>query len=82
MKHELKTLPKYFQPSWIGAKSFETRINDRNFRIYDEVVLAEYYAEVDEYTGREIEGVITYIAEDFQKEGYVTFQIDVQCRRE
>ena len=85
MKHELKTWPVYFQATWAGAKFFEIRKNDRDFKINDEIVLKEFIPENGadgEYTGREIEGFIRYVTGDLCKEGYVTFSFDETHRQE
>lgn len=79
MKHELKVLPQYFKALWCGDKTFEIRKNDRKFDERDEVVLQEnYYG----YTGREIEGVITYLTDYEQKPGYVVFSFRETYRTE
>lgn len=75
MQHKLKTINPYFTDTWEGFKNFEVRKNDRNFKKYDAVHLLEYDAENDNYSGREIRGVITYVLADFAalKEDYVVF---------
>jgi len=73
MKHELKTWPKFFQALWCGDKTFEVRKNDRGFKERDEIVLQEYDPETEEYTGREIEGFITYLTDFDQKPGFIVF---------
>ena len=47
--HELKTDPDSFDESWRGKKSWEIRLNDRDFRIGDSLVLRE-----TNYTGEEM----------------------------
>jgi ASC-1-like (ASCH) protein len=66
MTHELKTLPQYFEEVWKGNKTFEVRKNDRNFKVGDEVLLKEYLPFDDEYTGRKVLGMITYILQNFE----------------
>jgi hypothetical protein len=73
MKHDLKCWPAYFQATWVGAKDFEIRKNDRNFKVHDEIVLSEYDPKEDDYTDRQVEGVITYITDFKQRTGYVVF---------
>lgn len=73
MKHELKTNSIYFQRSWNNAKTFEVRLNDRDFQKGDKILLKEY--DGTNYTGREILGEILYVLSDFvglQKD-YVAF---------
>lgn len=47
MTHHLKTKPEYFQAVIDGKKTFEIRLNDRDFKQGDSVIL-------EEYTGKEI----------------------------
>lgn len=82
MRHELKVYPKYFKALWCGDKTFEIRYNDRNFEERDEILLEEYEPHVEdgieirdagEYSGRAIEGIITYLTNFEQKADYVVF---------
>jgi hypothetical protein len=70
--HNLKTLPRYYEPAALGLKTFEVRKNDRNFKVGDSVTLKEWTGAV--FTGRNL-GVfeITYILDDFEglAPGYV-----------
>jgi Domain of unknown function (DUF3850) len=50
--HELKTWPVPFNMIWEGLKTFEVRLNDRGFLVYDELVLREYDPETSTYSGR------------------------------
>lgn len=45
MNHQLKTWPLYFQLSTATKKTFEVRLNDRNFCVDDEIFLHEYTLE-------------------------------------
>ena len=78
MKHEIKSEPSYFQPVWVGVKSFEIRQNDRDYKLYDEIVLQEWDPEEREYTGREVEGHIVYITDFHQHAGWCVFQIEIK----
>lgn len=40
--HELKTWEAYFQPVWLGEKTFDIRYDDRAFQKGDLVVLREW----------------------------------------
>lgn len=83
MKHELKVYPQYFKALWVGDKTFEIRLNDRNFEERDEIVLQENETgSHDGYTGREIEGVITYLTNYEQKKDYVVFSFRETWRTE
>lgn len=42
MTHHLKTKPEYFQAVINGKKPFEIRLNDRDFKQGDRVILEEY----------------------------------------
>ena len=57
--HELKILPEYFEAIKSGAKNFEIRLNDRDYKLHDELVLKEW--DRGEYTGREIHRWVAYI---------------------
>lgn len=80
-RHQLKTWPQYFAALWAGAKTFEIRRN-MNFKVHDEIVLMEYDPDEEEYTGREIEGFITYLTDFAQKKGYVVFSFEPSHRTE
>ncbi|WP_304341582.1 DUF3850 domain-containing protein [Metaclostridioides mangenotii] len=68
--HSLKIQSKYFDAVLNNKKNFEIRKNDRDFKIGDTIVLRE--VKIDElYTGRTISGIITYITDYEQKDGYV-----------
>lgn len=81
MIHELKCWPKFFDASWAGHKPFEIRIDDRDYRIGDSVILREYDPESKKYSGREIDGTIRYVSTVFCKPGYVAFTFDEFKRR-
>lgn len=72
MTHNLKINEEYFNAVENRAKNFEIRYNDRNFQVGDRILLQEI-TEDEDYTGREISGVITYITKYEQKEGFVVF---------
>ena len=69
--HELKILPQYFRVVQDGAKTFELRKNDRDYKIGDTLLLKEWenikgkYVE-EGYTGNKIKKEITYILEGGQ----------------
>jgi len=61
-EHNLKTWPDSFAAMWIGTKTAEYRLTDRDFRVGDTLVLSEWEPEEEEYTGRSIISTITHIA--------------------
>jgi ASC-1-like (ASCH) protein len=70
-KHELKTLPEYFNAVNRGLKTFEIRKNDRGFEVGDTLILKEIFTSSKEFTGRSLERKITYITDYAQQENYV-----------
>ena len=78
--HKLKTLSEYFQKVWDGNKTFEIRINDRDFKVGETVLLYEFNQEKNDYTGRYCEVKITYIFAGGKyglADGYVCFSFSV-----
>lgn len=61
MLHELKSWPEFYGAAVSGEKRFEVRLNDRGFRVADELLLREYDPEREEYTGRSAQFLVTYI---------------------
>lgn len=59
--HELKIAPEYLEAVICGQKTAETRINDRDFKVNDHLLLREW--ENDGYTGWEHEVVITHVCD-------------------
>lgn len=62
--HHLKTWPPHFQEVRDGKKTFELRLNDRNFQVGDFLVLEEYEPDKG-YTGRSTARRITHILTDW-----------------
>lgn len=58
--HDLKILPEYFEAVLTGDKTFEVRINDRDYKVDDFVILNEWTND-EGYTGRKILKRISYI---------------------
>jgi hypothetical protein len=59
--HVLKVGPPYFAAVDEGRKTFEIRRDDRDYRVGDLLLLSEYLADWDEYTGRTCERRVTYV---------------------
>ncbi len=63
--HELKTWPPLFRLIVTGAKPFEVRKNDRDFRVGDALVLREWQPDKEGrggwYTGAETIARVTYV---------------------
>jgi len=59
-RHELKIWPEYFEAIWEYKKTFELRVNDRNYQVGDLLHLREWDPEVKMYTGREVMRRNTY----------------------
>jgi hypothetical protein len=80
MKIEKKTWPEYFKKVLSGEKNFELRLADWECKPGDTLVLREWDPKTKEYTGRQIEKEVTYVAktkdikffskEDAEKYGY------------
>lgn len=80
MTHDIKINSRYFKDILLGKKTFEIRLNDRNYQVNDILKLHEVFGE--EYTGNQVMEKITYILshKDFPEgipEGYVVFSIKI-----
>lgn len=74
MTHELKTWPEYFQAIFENKKTFELRVNDRNYQVGEILLLREFDPETKQYSGREIKRYVTYIAANLEH-----FGLDHDC---
>lgn len=61
MIRELKSWPKFFEKVLSGEKTFEIRINDRNFHVGDLLLLREWDPETKQYSGRIQYARVTYM---------------------
>lgn len=75
--HELKIAPEFFKAVCSGAKSFEIRRNDRDFKVDDMLLLQEYKPNSGEYTGRTVCRRVTYLTDYAQKENYVVMGLAI-----
>lgn len=76
--HKLKTWPEPFGAIVDGLKPFEIRIDDRDFKVGDHLLLFEYDPVRDTYPGGVIEARVTYILRGKPlPEGYCAMTIKV-----
>lgn len=69
MVHEVKIEPEYFEKVISGLKTFEVRLNDRNYKKGDLLVLREWKNKV--YTGRSVQvNILDVYSGVFCLEGY------------
>lgn len=59
--HDLKCDPEPFQAVYLGSKTFEVRINDRDYKLGDTLHMREYNQVTNEYTGRWVSKRVTYL---------------------
>lgn len=60
IEHDLKTWPEFYAEVVAGRKTFEVRVNDRDYRVGDTLRLREYAPEIGQYSGRETRQLVTY----------------------
>ena len=77
MVHNLKTWSEYFTAVVKNQKTFEIRLNDRDYKVGDILNLQEYDPETEQYTRRDVAVKVTYILnkQPFVPEGYVAMGI-------
>ncbi len=61
MKIEKKTWPELFEKIVNGTKKFELRLADWDCKEGDVLVLKEWDPSTKEYTGREVEKIVSYV---------------------
>lgn len=62
LAHKKKTWPEYFQAIWDGDKTFEVRdTSDWDVEAGHKLILKEWNPETEEYSGRAIYCLVTYI---------------------
>lgn len=80
MEHGIKCWMEFFEETWQGRKTFELRLNDRDYNVGDVVLLREFDHIKRIYTGRIITGTITYLIEGPRfglAEGWCCFQLRI-----
>lgn len=58
-RHSLKSHKEPFQALWDGIRTFDVRVNDRQYTVGDSIMLSEY--DNHEYTGRVIGAYVKYM---------------------
>lgn len=67
--HQLKIAPEFYLAVTSGLKTAELRLNDRDYKVGDWLILNEYH---NGYTGRQVARKVVHIADvGFIAEGYV-----------
>jgi ASC-1-like (ASCH) protein len=69
--HELKTWPEFYEAILQGRKTFEIRLNDRDFKVNDLLVLKEYEPIPGVFTGRKTLREVSYVTTFGQRPGWV-----------
>lgn len=62
-EHFVKCWPEFFKRAWEGVKPFEIRNNDRNYAPGDRITMQEWDPTSSEYTGRWLQGEITFVVD-------------------
>ena len=80
--HKLKILPDFFEATLSWDKLFETRKNDRDYKVGDDLELWEWDTDTGTYSGRHIFAGVSYILSDpqFVPVGYITMGIRINGR--
>ena len=61
--HILKAWPEWFHLIWARRILFTIRYNDRDFKIFDTLLLKEFFYTDSSFSGREISAEIVHILE-------------------
>jgi hypothetical protein len=62
-EHFVKCWPEFFTRAWAGDKPFEIRKNDRDYAPQDRITMQEWNPTTAEYTGRWLQGTITFVVD-------------------
>lgn len=62
--HDLKTWPEFFEAVEDGRKTFEVRVNDRDYQVGDGLLLREWSPETKDYSGRAVTRIVSYLVTD------------------
>ena len=77
--HTLKTVQPYYGRVLSGQKTFDLRLNDRDFQTGDKALLVEYDSENNTFSGKQSEVEITYVLREFKgiEKNYCVFGFKV-----
>ena len=73
--HLLKCWPEFFKAVKSGEKTFEIRMNDREYQVGDVLIMSEYDPSTSTYTGEHVSRRVTYLTSAYQVEGYVVMSL-------
>lgn len=73
--HNIKLESEYFDKVKYGRKTFEIRLNDRDYQEGDFVVLHEFNKDRHKHAGETIQRRIGFVTDYEQKAGYVVFSL-------
>lgn len=68
VNHVLKSWVGLFEPIFLGLKTHDLRVLDRNYKVGDICLLKEYDPLKKKYTGRKVKVKITYITSSKHQE--------------
>ncbi|MGV3695520.1 DUF3850 domain-containing protein [Flavobacterium sp.] len=76
--HDLKTIEPFYTDIVLKGKRLEIRIDDRDYQPEDTVILRQYDPEKQDFSGRKVKGVITYVLRGYPaiQEGYCAFSFE------
>lgn len=70
MEHHIKCNKITFEETLKGSKPFEIRKNDRHYQKFDDVIMSEFDADKNKYTGRKLSFEIGFVTNYAQRDGY------------
>lgn len=76
MIHHIKCHQEPFEAMMMGRKLHEFRKNNRNYQVGDELVIREYDPQENDYTGRAMVRIVTYVGTGFGiPDGFVCLSV-------
>jgi len=86
--HELKTVEPFFSDVFNGNKTAEIRMNDRDYRRGDLLILKQYFKHrghaTGYFTGRYVGAKVTHVLknDNYLQPGYVMLSFEVLSKRD